>query len=113
MSRTIADSIFSFVMNEFHRVIENPIIAGVPYLLSMVTAYSTLQAGKLKLSAWKIGIINQVFWLCWILYSHQYGFLLMNATMWYVNIVNLRRWKAADLAGIQGDGDEKEPVEKA
>ena len=97
---TLGQLIVPGLQNEYFRVVQNPLVAGAPYLLSFITAYSVLMAGRLRLVAWKIGIVNQVFWLTWIVYAGAWGFLLMNAVMWYVNITNLIKWRRENIEAM-------------
>lgn len=97
---TLGQLIVQGLVSEYWRVYNNPLIAGTPYLLSMITAYSVLMAGKLRIIAWRVGLVNQLFWLTWIFFSGSWGFLLMNLVMWYVNITNLIKWRKQNVEGI-------------
>jgi hypothetical protein len=38
-------------------------------------------------------LVGQVGWLIWMVVSQNYGFLLLNAFMWYVIIKNIYVWR--------------------
>lgn len=80
------------------------IVKYLPWFLSAMTVYSIHLAGKKDKFGWKIGIYLQALWIIWILASKNYGFLPLNACMWWVQCSNYLKWKKEDK--------EKEEVDK-
>jgi hypothetical protein len=72
---------------------EKWVIVHVPYYLSAITIYMTLLQGAKKPSAWLVGLANQVLWLYWMTVSKNYGFLPLNAMLWWVYWKNYKLWK--------------------
>lgn len=69
------------------------IIVYLPYILSIITAYTMLLAGNKRAGAWLVGLLNQVLWLTWIIVSETWGLLPMTAVMVIVYIRNYIKWK--------------------
>lgn len=68
------------------------IIKYLPYLLSVITAYTMLLAGNKRAGAWLVGLFNQVLWLTWIIVSGTWGLLPMTGVMIIVYIRNYIKW---------------------
>jgi hypothetical protein len=71
---------------------KHEIIKYLPYLLSIITAYSMLLAGNKKKSAWFVGLVNQLLWLVWIVLSGTWGLIPMNIVLWIVYGRNYLKW---------------------
>lgn len=69
------------------------IITYLPYLLSLITAYTMLLAGNKRAGAWLVGLLNQSLWLLWIITSQTWGLLPMCIVMTIVYIRNYVKWK--------------------
>ena len=68
----------------------------LPYILSALTVYQLVLAGKKDKKAWVIGILIQPVWLCWMYLSQEWGFIPLNVAMWYVSITNYIKWNRED-----------------
>lgn len=64
----------------------------LPYVLSAITITQIVMAGNKHKNAWALGLINQAFWLLWIIWTQNWGFMPMNAAIWVVYIRNHIKW---------------------
>jgi len=76
---------------------KHSLIIGLPYLLSVITAWGMYLAGNKNSKAWLIGLLNQVLWLTWITLSGTWGLLPMTGVMVFVYIRNYLKWKKQDV----------------
>lgn len=67
----------------------------LPWILSAITIWMTVLAGNKHPSAWLVGLGNQALWLIYIILTHQWGLLPMNAALWIVYGRNHFKWKPA------------------
>lgn len=67
----------------------------MPWLLSCITIYTMFLAGDRKSHTWLVGLINQAFWLTWIIASASWGLIPMNIALWVVYARNHVKWKNA------------------
>lgn len=65
----------------------------LPWVLSAITIWMSIQAGNKRLSAWAIGLFGQVLWLVWIINGHAWGFLPLNIALWVIYIRNYMLWR--------------------
>jgi hypothetical protein len=70
----------------------NLLVEYMPWLLSAVTIWMTLLAGKMHPKTWLVGLLNQLLWLIWVLLSGTVGLLPLNAVLWWVYWRNNRLW---------------------
>lgn len=63
-----------------------------PWILSALGILMTYLAGNLHRNSWGIGIISQVFWLIYVIYTKQYGFLPMSVTLFAIYTKNHIKW---------------------
>lgn len=68
----------------------------LPWLLSAITIYMTVLAGNKSRNAWLFGLANQALWLLWIIVTHSWGLLPMNAALWVVYSRNHLKWRSAE-----------------
>lgn len=66
----------------------------LPWLMSAITLWMTHQQGRKKWTAWVWGLINQVLWLCFIIYTGTWGLMPLNIGLWALYIRNLQAWYA-------------------
>lgn len=69
------------------------LIKYLPYVLSVITAYTMLLAGNKRAGAWIVGLLNQILWLTWIIVSGTWGLLPMTGVMIIVYVRNYLKWK--------------------
>lgn len=69
------------------------VVVYLPYVLSAISVFQIILAGDKSPRAWAVGLVNQVFWLVWILTSQTYGLLPMNLAIWVVYTRNHLKWK--------------------
>lgn len=69
------------------------IINYLPYILSIFTVYIMLLAGNKSKHAWLIALLNQFFWLVWIIKIKSWGLLPGNIALWIVYFRNHLKWK--------------------
>ena len=74
------------------------IIVYLPYLLSLVTVYTTLLAGNKNKLGWIIATINQFLWLIWILAVGAYGLLIGNILLTIICFRNYLKWEKESLS---------------
>ncbi len=60
------------------------IVTYLPWLLSALTIYTMLRAGKVSKHAWLVGLVNQALWLVWIIAAGAWGLIPMNIALWFV-----------------------------
>jgi hypothetical protein len=72
---------------------QDAIIIWLPYVLSAITAGQLWLVGNLHRQAWLIALVNQALWLGWIIASANWGFLPMNAVLWFVYYRNHLKWQ--------------------
>ena len=65
----------------------------LPWGLSGLTFWSMVLAGDKKRLAWHIGLINQVFWMVYVITTKQWGLVPLTILMTGVYIRNLIKWK--------------------
>lgn len=65
----------------------------LPYILSGLTLYKTHMNGKFSTTSWLFGALIQVIWLVWILYTKNWGFLIMNIGLTMVYLKNYFAWR--------------------
>ncbi len=65
----------------------------LPWGLSGLTFWSMVLAGDKKRSAWLLGLINQAFWLTYVISTKTWGLLPLTIAMTVVYIRNLIKWK--------------------
>lgn len=71
------------------------VLSLLPWLMSALTIWMTLLAGNKHRSAWVVGLVNQALWLTWIVATHNWGLLPMNAALWVVYARNHIKWRSA------------------
>ena len=71
------------------------IIFWLPWVLSAITIWMTVQAGNKHRLAWAVGLGNQALWLGWIVASASWGLLPMNLALWIVYGRNHLKWGCA------------------
>lgn len=64
----------------------------LPWLMSAVTLWMTFLQGRKTWTAWAWGLVNQVMWLLFILYTQTWGLLPLNVGLWWLYARNLVRW---------------------
>ena len=69
------------------------IINYLPYILSIFTVYIMLLAGNKSKYAWVIALLNQFFWLVWIIKIKSWGLLPGNIALWIVYFRNHLKWR--------------------
>jgi hypothetical protein len=67
----------------------------LPWLMSAITIWMTLQAGNKHPHAWLWGLLNQALWLAWIVTIGAWGLLPMNLALWIVYGRNHLKWRTA------------------
>jgi hypothetical protein len=67
----------------------------------MITIYSLILLGDKKKIGWTITVVNQAFWLIWIVAAEMWGMIPMNLALSITSIRNYRKWKneALDFNG--------------
>ena len=65
----------------------------LPYVLSVLSIYSTFLAANKDKNAWLLKIATQATWITWIITSHNWGFLPMGIIMCGMHIRNYLKWK--------------------
>lgn len=68
------------------------ILTYLPWLLSAITIWMTVMAGRKHRNAWAIGLVAQAGWLAWIVTAAEWGFLPMNIALWIAYGVNHWKW---------------------
>jgi hypothetical protein len=68
------------------------VINYLPWLLSLITIWTTVWAGNKHPSAWAVGLVGQGLWLAWIVTAQAWGFLPMNIALWIVYARNHWLW---------------------
>lgn len=68
------------------------------WLMSAITITSMWLAGGKRLSAWVLGLINQVLWVTYIYQKQAWGFVPMTAALTFVYSRNLLKWHAERAA---------------
>ena len=63
-----------------------------PWIISCITVTLIILQGNKYKYAWLLTLINQAFWLTWIMTSKTYGFLPLNIAMWIVCTRNHIKW---------------------
>lgn len=69
------------------------VVLWLPFALSAVTIYYLYLAGNNDRRAWPIALVNQGFWLVWILSAAAWGLVPMNIAMWVVCWRNHQKWR--------------------
>jgi hypothetical protein len=91
------NQLIDFYSQQYQSILTNgwqmAVIVILPYVLSINTMISMTLVGRLKVSGWVFQLVGQVGWLIWMVVSQNYGFLLLNAFMWYVIIKNIYVWR--------------------
>jgi len=64
----------------------------LPWLLSAITIYMTILAGNTNKNTWLVGLLNQFFWLTWIIASQSWGLIPLNIVLWIVYFRNHLKW---------------------
>ena len=64
----------------------------MPWLLSALTIYMTVLAGNKHQFAWLVGLVNQAFWLIWIVSIQSWGLIPMNFALCYLYARNHFKW---------------------
>lgn len=72
----------------------------LPWILSAITIYMAVLTGNKHPKSWLIGLFNQFFWLIWILFTENWGFLPMNIAFWIVYYRNHVKWTKEALNDI-------------
>jgi hypothetical protein len=68
------------------------IVTYLPWLMSAMTIWMTLLAGNNHPRAWAVGLINQVFWVTWIIASETWGLIPMSIELGIVYARNHFKW---------------------
>ncbi len=66
----------------------------LPWLLSAITIYMTVLAGNKHPKAWLVGLVNQAFWLVWIVAVDAWGLIPMNIALTFVCARNHLKWQS-------------------
>jgi len=94
---SFAQTIAAFYISQYHQIQAGgwavAITIIMPYVLSVNTMFSMHYVGKLRTIGWALQLGGQFGWLLWMVVSQNFGFLLLNAFMWYVIIKNLLAWR--------------------
>lgn len=64
----------------------------LPYMLSAIGVWMNVLAGNMHKSAWLVGLIGQTLWIIWIIVSENWGFIILNISLWWVYFRNHRKW---------------------
>jgi hypothetical protein len=64
----------------------------LPWIMSVVSITQVWASGHKKWWAWRLASWNQLLWTVWIVYTGTWGFLLLNAVLWYLSFRNHRLW---------------------
>lgn len=68
------------------------IVTYLPWLMSCMTIWMTLLAGNNHPRAWAVGLINQIFWITWIIASQTWGLIPMSIALAIVYARNHFKW---------------------
>lgn len=68
-------------------------VTWIPYLLSVISVAQVYLAGNKSKHAWPLLIINQLFWIFWIVVSKNYGFIPLNVVLMFMGYRNYTKWK--------------------
>jgi hypothetical protein len=64
----------------------------LPWVMSAVTLYGVYLAGNKTVTAWWLGLGNQVLWLAFIIHNEAWGLLPMLAGMVVLYSRNILKW---------------------
>jgi len=73
----------------------------LPWFMSAITLYMTFLQGSKRWDAWAWGLVNQLLWLVYVLYTHTWGLLPLNIGLWFLYVRNLRRWHHEESVFVQ------------
>lgn len=69
------------------------VVQWLPYALSGVTIWMTVLQGDKRPAAWLVGLTGQLVWTVWIVLSSTWGFLPLNAALWFLYARNYVKWR--------------------
>jgi hypothetical protein len=64
--------------------------------MSAMTIWMTLLAGNNNKHAWAVGLVNQIFWITWIIASETWGLIPMSIALGIVYARNHFKWNPAE-----------------
>jgi hypothetical protein len=72
------------------------IVTYLPWLMSAMTIWMTLLAGNNHPRAWAVGLVNQIFWITWIIASETWGLIPMSIALGIVYARNHFKWNPTE-----------------
>lgn len=78
------------------------IVTYLPWLMSAMTIWMTLLAGNNNKHAWAVGLVNQIFWVTWIIASETWGLIPMSIALGIVYARNHFKWNPQQTANKNG-----------
>ena len=72
------------------------IVTYLPWLMSAMTIWMTLLAGNNNKHAWAVGLVNQIFWVTWIVASKTWGLIPMSIALGIVYARNHFKWNPTE-----------------
>ena len=64
--------------------------------MSALTIWMTLLAGNNNKHAWAVGLVNQIFWVTWIVASEAWGLIPMSIALGIVYARNHFKWNPTE-----------------
>ncbi len=68
------------------------IVSILPWILSVGTIVTNYMAGNKDNRTWIVGLVNQVLWSVWVLYTGTWGLLPLNIFLWIIYTRNHIIW---------------------